>query len=122
MTKLIVTLKCRNQNDIFVKKIKNKYLLKKKKTSLFIRLQIEVVISTMKRKNHVHDHIVLDILARLPVKSIIKFRCVCKAWYSSITEPYFIFTHLINNNKKDKDKDYLGTRVFQSKKHETRVR
>ena len=67
---------------------------KKKKTSVFIRLQIEVVISTMKRKNHVHDHIVLDILARLPVKSIIKFRCVCKAWYSSITEPYFIFTHV----------------------------
>ena len=62
----------------------------------------------MKRKNHVHDHIVLNILARLPVKSIIKFRCVCKAWYSSITELHFIFTHLINNNnKKDKDVDYL---------------
>ena len=45
-------------------------------------------------KSHLPDDIVLNILSRLPVKSLLRFRCVCKTWVSSITTPNFISTHL----------------------------
>ncbi|KAL0007766.1 hypothetical protein SO802_009268 [Lithocarpus litseifolius] len=53
------------------------------------------------RNNHLPDDIVLNILARLPIKSVLRFRCVCKPRNTSITSPNFISTHLnviINNN------------------------
>ncbi|KAL7160952.1 hypothetical protein ACSBR2_041576 [Camellia fascicularis] len=40
------------------------------------------------------DEIVVEILHRLPTKSLIQFRSVCKSWYSLITSPNFINTHL----------------------------
>ena len=46
------------------------------------------------KKSHLPDDIVLDILARLPVKSLLRFRCVRKSWYFRITSPNFISTHL----------------------------
>ena len=40
------------------------------------------------------DDILFDnILSQLPVKSIIRFRCVSKSWYSNITNPIFITKH-----------------------------
>uniref|UniRef100_A0A7N2MYJ5 F-box domain-containing protein n=1 Tax=Quercus lobata TaxID=97700 RepID=A0A7N2MYJ5_QUELO len=51
------------------------------------------------KKEHLPHDIVLNILANLPVKSILRFRCVSKTWDSSITTPSFISTHLnLNNN------------------------
>uniref|UniRef100_A0A7N2MJ16 F-box domain-containing protein n=1 Tax=Quercus lobata TaxID=97700 RepID=A0A7N2MJ16_QUELO len=41
------------------------------------------------------DEIALEILARLPVKSLLRFRCVCKSWYSSIATPNFIYNNLL---------------------------
>ncbi|XP_030963968.1 F-box/kelch-repeat protein At3g06240-like [Quercus lobata] len=55
-----------------------------------------------RRKNHLPEDIVLSILTRLPPKTVIRFRCVCKSWDSSITTPYFISTHL-NNFAHDND-------------------
>ena len=55
------------------------------------------------RKNHLPYDIVLNILERLPVKSVIRFRFVCKFWDSLITTPYFISTHLNFNNKDSHD-------------------
>ena len=49
-------------------------------------------------KDDLPDEIVSDILARLPVKSLLRFRCVCKPWYSSIANPNFISTLLLNHN------------------------
>ena len=51
--------------------------------------------------NHLPDEIVLEILARLPVKSVLRFRCVCKSWCSYITDPNFISTHLNHNHHHD---------------------
>jgi F-box interacting protein len=50
------------------------------------------------------DDIVFDILTWVPVKALIRFRCVSKSWYSSIANPIFITAHfnqaksLSNNN------------------------
>ncbi|XP_065872523.1 F-box/kelch-repeat protein At3g06240-like isoform X2 [Euphorbia lathyris] len=41
------------------------------------------------------DEVVVEtILWRLPIKSIMQCRCVCKSWYSLITSPKFISSHL----------------------------
>ncbi|KAI7984835.1 F-box/kelch-repeat protein [Camellia lanceoleosa] len=40
------------------------------------------------------DEIVVEILRRLPTKTLIQFRSVSKSWYSLITNPNFINTHL----------------------------
>ena len=52
----------------------------------------------LRRRNiYLPYDIVLNILTRLPVKSLMRFRCVSKAWNSSITSPDFISTHLNNS-------------------------
>ncbi|XP_058196874.1 F-box/kelch-repeat protein At3g23880-like [Rhododendron vialii] len=40
------------------------------------------------------EDIVVDILSRLPPKSLIRFSCVSKVWNSLITSPTFISSHL----------------------------
>lgn len=51
---------------------------------------MQVPISMMSHKNLVPDEIVVEILARLPVKSLVRFRCVSKSWHRIINDPYFI--------------------------------
>ncbi|KAF8011771.1 hypothetical protein BT93_I0035 [Corymbia citriodora subsp. variegata] len=34
-----------------------------------------------------------EILKRSPVKSLLRFRCVCKSWRSTIDAPYFVALH-----------------------------
>ena len=54
------------------------------------------------KKEHLPHDIVLNILANLPVKSVLRFRYVSKTWDSSITTPSFISTHLnLNNNNNN---------------------
>ncbi|KAK4283593.1 hypothetical protein QN277_000528 [Acacia crassicarpa] len=40
------------------------------------------------------DELIEEILSRLPVKSLLRFRCVCKRWNSLISDPYFVRKHL----------------------------
>ncbi|PHT90057.1 hypothetical protein T459_05170 [Capsicum annuum] len=37
--------------------------------------------------------IIFDILSRLPVKTLLRFRCVCKQWRKLISKPNFIAAH-----------------------------
>ncbi|XP_030934680.1 F-box/kelch-repeat protein At3g23880-like isoform X2 [Quercus lobata] len=59
------------------------------------------MILRRRTKHDLPEEIVLEILARLPVKSLLRFRCVCKTWYSYITSPNFISTHLLCYNNHD---------------------
>ncbi|KAL6888849.1 hypothetical protein ACP4OV_009875 [Aristida adscensionis] len=40
------------------------------------------------------DEIVAQILVRLPVKSLLRFKSVCKAWRATISDPFFTRAHL----------------------------
>ncbi|CAL5342822.1 unnamed protein product [Camellia sinensis] len=42
-----------------------------------------------------------NILATLPIKTLIRCTSVCKSWYSLITSPSFISTHLNRNKQQD---------------------
>jgi len=53
--------------------------------------------------------LVTEVLVRLPVKSLVRFRCVCKAWCSRITSPDFASLHLDRyQNHDDQSPSYLG--------------
>jgi F-box interacting protein len=44
--------------------------------------------------DYLPDDVVVDILQRLPVKSLLRFRCVCRSWNTLIKTPSFIHSHL----------------------------
>lgn len=71
---------------------------KKKNTSKISRV-VTVVDSENDNKScgGFDDDIVCDILSRLPVKSLLRFKCVYKRWYSLIRDPYFVDLHLIRS-------------------------
>ncbi|XP_058182240.1 F-box/kelch-repeat protein At3g23880-like [Rhododendron vialii] len=45
------------------------------------------------------DELVFDILSRLPVQSILRYKCVCKSWLSMISDPQFIKTHFLRSTQ-----------------------
>lgn len=47
--------------------------------------------------DYIPEEILIDILVKLPVKSLIRATGVCKAWQSLIRSPSFISTHLSNS-------------------------
>ncbi|XP_074370418.1 F-box protein CPR1-like isoform X2 [Apium graveolens] len=53
------------------------------------------------------DSMMVKSLIRLPVKSLMLCRCVCKSWYNLVSDPYFICLHL-SQQSIDK-KGYLLT-------------
>ncbi|KAK4271139.1 hypothetical protein QN277_019876 [Acacia crassicarpa] len=47
------------------------------------------------------QEIIRDILTRLPVKSLIRFQCVCRHWRDLFKDPSFIADHLHNSNHQN---------------------
>ncbi|XP_058216589.1 F-box/kelch-repeat protein At3g23880-like [Rhododendron vialii] len=50
--------------------------------------------STVRAQIHVPIEIAIEILSRLPVISLLRFKSVCKTWYALIKTPHFISKHL----------------------------
>uniref|UniRef100_A0A5B7BIV1 Putative F-box associated interaction domain-containing protein n=1 Tax=Davidia involucrata TaxID=16924 RepID=A0A5B7BIV1_DAVIN len=55
--------------------------------------------------------IITEILSRLPVKTLLQFRCVCKSWCSLISNPQFVKTHL---NLSTNEQEYAHYRIILS--------
>ncbi|KAI9087204.1 hypothetical protein K1719_030839 [Acacia pycnantha] len=47
------------------------------------------------------QEIIRDILIRLPVKSLIRFQCVCRHWSDLFKDPSFIADHLHHSNRQN---------------------
>ncbi|XVE81980.1 hypothetical protein DITRI_Ditri15bG0110200 [Diplodiscus trichospermus] len=51
-------------------------------------------MENMPMSNFLNRDIIEEILTRLPVKSLLRFKCVCKSWKSLISSPSFARLHL----------------------------
>lgn len=49
---------------------------------------------------HIVHEIVVDVLSRLPVKSLLRFKSVSKEWQSIITDPKFVSLHLNRSTQR----------------------
>ncbi|KZV16620.1 hypothetical protein F511_12076 [Dorcoceras hygrometricum] len=49
------------------------------------------------------EDVIVEILSKLPVKSLVRFRCVCKSWYVLVRDPTFITKHYKNLSSKEGD-------------------
>ncbi|KAK4425975.1 F-box protein CPR1 [Sesamum alatum] len=52
------------------------------------------------RSVHLPLELLSEVLTRLPVKSLLRFKCVSKFWVDLINTPYFISSHLHNYSKR----------------------
>jgi F-box interacting protein len=51
--------------------------------------------------------VLMEIFARLPVKTLLQFMCVCKSWYAIIRDPIFITKH-VNHQSALSNNGYLA--------------
>ncbi|XP_074265370.1 putative F-box only protein 10 [Silene latifolia] len=59
----------------------------------------------MSEISYIPPEVVTQILENLPVKTLLRFRCVCKSWCSIIDHPNFVSLHLkYSRVRRDKDK------------------
>ena len=70
-------------------------------------LEKEDVVHDYGNKRHRSDTVEItgdlmasEILTRLPVRSLLRFKTVCKSWYAQITNPSFIAAHLEQSRKR----------------------
>ncbi|XP_076950016.1 putative F-box protein At1g14315 [Bidens hawaiensis] len=54
-----------------------------------------------------------DIFSRLPVKSIIYCKCVCKNWRDLVSEPYFVHLHLSRSRKALIINEFENQEIFK---------
>ncbi|KAK7358300.1 hypothetical protein VNO77_00227 [Canavalia gladiata] len=50
----------------------------------------------MEKVRNLPQELLEDILSRLPYKSLMRFKCVCKYWYALFHDPLFLSRHLSN--------------------------
>ncbi|XVF69222.1 hypothetical protein PTKIN_Ptkin11bG0063600 [Pterospermum kingtungense] len=64
-----------------------------------------------RRSIEVPETVAMDILSKLPVKSLLRFRCVCKSWCYSFQTSHFITQHHQNNLKNNHHLNLLLKRI-----------
>ncbi|XP_074265268.1 F-box protein At1g30790-like [Silene latifolia] len=62
---------------------------------------------------YIPSEVLTQILAQLPAKTLLRFRCVCKSWCSIIDNPDFVSMHLhIFNNNKNKNNNFNSSELL----------
>ncbi|XP_058201072.1 F-box/kelch-repeat protein At3g06240-like [Rhododendron vialii] len=61
--------------------------------------------------------VLTDVLSRLPVKSLCRFKCVSPSWNSLISDPYFAKTHLNRTNTLKNPKHLYPNKIIMSTYH-----
>lgn len=56
---------------------------------------------------HLQDEVLMDILKRLPVRSLFQFKCVSKFWKTLISDPYFKITHVNHAKNHQNSQKFL---------------
>nr|XP_009771441.1 PREDICTED: putative F-box protein At3g16210 [Nicotiana sylvestris] len=74
--------------------------------------------SPMGRRSSLPDDIIIFLLLNLPIKSLLRFKSICKSWYSSINDPEFIKLHLHNSSANISRQKILLTDNFSSFKYD----
>ncbi|PON71384.1 F-box domain containing protein [Trema orientale] len=77
------------------------YSKKRRIMATEIRSSLDKVV----KMPNLNEDVVVLILSKLPIKSLKRFNCVCKSWYSLISSPTFVAMHF---NNKNRHKDYLA--------------
>ena len=57
--------------------------------------------------SNIPQELIIEILARLPVKSLVRFLCVSKEWYALITDSDFIKLHLKSSIETNRDRTLI---------------
>ncbi|KAL7001625.1 hypothetical protein U1Q18_002777 [Sarracenia purpurea var. burkii] len=55
-----------------------------------------------RHRHHLPEDALIQILVRLPVKSLLRFKCVCHHWYALIQNPSFAHDHLQYQKRNNK--------------------
>ncbi|GFY95184.1 F-box family protein [Actinidia rufa] len=66
--------------------------------------------------DYIPNDLLIEVLARLPVNSLIRFKSVCKSWYSLITSPIFINKQL-NHSKTNTDEVLIRLHTATDKRN-----
>ncbi|XP_059629937.1 F-box protein At3g07870-like [Cornus florida] len=54
-----------------------------------------------RKKIFLPNDLLMDVLPRLPIKTLVRLACVSKSWYSWLTNPSFITVHNLANNNNN---------------------
>lgn len=57
-------------------------------------------MATMKNMVATNADLMLEVISWLPIRSVLRFKSVCKLWHSVISDPYFIFTHTCRRDQQ----------------------
>ncbi|XP_070003512.1 F-box protein At5g62510-like [Nicotiana sylvestris] len=93
-TSYLLTLRFITNHNFYIKSGKN--IVEPSNDDTY-RRDVDLATAT-----HVQEEVLMDILSRLPVQSLLRFKCVSKFWNTLILEPYFKMKHL-NHAKNDQD-------------------
>ncbi|XP_060193500.1 F-box/kelch-repeat protein At3g23880-like isoform X1 [Lycium barbarum] len=90
-----------------------KFNQKKKKSDQICKGKNSTEQMDVDKRTHFQEEILADILNRLPVRSLLRFKCVSKLWETLISEPYFKMTHL-NHAKNEQNSQKLLIRCLEN--------
>lgn len=57
--------------------------------------------------HQIPEDVLMEIMIRLPVKSLLRFKCVCKNWYDIIQNRKFTCSHLRFQKLQNKGRIFL---------------